>query len=278
MEKTLIIGHKGNLGQALSRFYEGSDLVCWDRDEIDITDENQVMAKVASLKPRLIYNCTAYNAVDLAETNPADADALNGYAVGFLARAAEECGASIVHFSTNYVFSGKNPEGYDEDAQPEPLSAYGRSKRLGEIELMKASSKFYLVRTAWLYGKPTGNGKKSFVQTMLDLALQGKQINVVNDEFGQPTLTDDLSQALVALTEEQNPYGIYHITNEGMASWYDWAMETFRIKGLKPNVQAIRSQELSRPAMRPKYGLLNNTKFIKLRPWTEALEEFIKTA
>ena len=276
MKKTLIIGYKGNLGQALARFYEGSDVVLWDREEIDITDETAVAERIRELKPRLIYNCAAYNAVDLAETDSAQADLLNGYAVGYLARAAEDVSAEIVHFSSNYVFDGNHPDGYDEDAVPVPISAYGRSKRLGEIELMKAASNYYLVRTAWLYGQPTGNGKKSFVQAMCDLAAEGKPIRVVNDEFGQPTLTDDLAGALVALTEESNPAGIYHITNEGMASWYDWAMETFRIKGLKPQVQPISSMELKRPARRPKYGVLNNTKFIKLRPWTEALGEFLR--
>jgi dTDP-4-dehydrorhamnose reductase len=139
---------------------------------------------------------------------------------------------------------------------------------------MQNTDEYYLVRTAWLYGGK-GNGKRSFVDLMLSLAGDDKIIDAVTDEFGQPTYTFDLAQALVALTEENRQFGTYHITNSGMASWYDWAKEIFSIRDIKAKLAQVNSMDLKRAARRPKYGVLNNTKFIELRPWTEALKEYL---
>jgi dTDP-4-dehydrorhamnose reductase len=276
MKKVLIIGAKGNLGHALAQAYDEAQPTLWDREEIDITDERQCRELLTELKPDLVYNCAAYNAVDQAEAEAGVADNINGYAVGNLARVCAEIDAVLVHFSSNYVFDGKNPEGYAEDDKPNPLSAYGRSKRLGEIELAQNMEKYYLVRTAWLYGYRTA-GKKSFIDIMLELAGQDGPVKCVTDEFGSPTYVKDLAQALVALTEQEKPFGIYHLTNSGMASWFDWAKEIFKIQNLDVKMLEIKSQDLKRASRRPEYGILNNTKFVELRPWSEALEEYLES-
>jgi len=274
--KVLILGAKGSLGQVFTELYKDQIVSAWDRDELDITNEEDVMKKIIELKPELIINCAAYNAVDKAEEDRVTADQINGYAVGYIAKAAESIGATVVHFSTNYVFAGDNAEGYNEDDIPNPQSAYAKSKLLGEMELQEHSQKFYLVRTQLLYGRPSITGKPSFVEVMLNKAKEGGQINCIEDEFGQPTYVVDLAHATRALIEEKKPFGVYHICNEGSASWFDWAKEIFKIKNLKVNLVPAKREDFNRLAARPQYGILKNTKFIQLRPWTEALKEYLQ--
>ncbi len=278
MKKVLIIGAKGNLGTALGGAYAEINPTLWDREEIDITNETMCVEKIFELAPDLVYNCAAYNAVDKAEEEAGIADTINGYGPGNLAKACAKIDAVLVHFSSQYVFDGQKVEGYDEDDKPNPISAYGHSKRLGEVEVSQNTDKYYLVRTALLYGSDSQQGKKSFIDIMLEMAAADKPISAVDDEFGQPTYVKDLAQALVSLTEEEKPFGIYHITNSGIASWYDWAKEIFAIKGIKAKLSAIHSDGLKRAAKRPKNGALNNNKFLELRPWTEALREYLTGA
>lgn len=272
--KVLILGAKGNLGQEFVRLYQDHEVIAWDRTELDITDEAAVKQKTAEVRPRLIINCAAYNAVDKAEEEMSLANDINGYAVGYLGQAASSVGATIVHFSTNYVFDGNSPEGYNEDDQQNPQSAYAKSKLLGEMELAQYADNFYLVRTSWLYGGNSA-GKKSFVDIMLEGARENKDLKLVSDEFASPTWTRDLAQASRALVEEQKPFGVYHLVNAGSTSWYGWALEIFAIKGLSVLTQEVSGDSFLRKAKRPKYGVLNNTKFIELRPWTEALREYL---
>lgn len=275
--KILILGSKGNLGPELGKVYKALKPKLWDKDEMDITDEADVLQKISKLKPELVFNCAAYNAVDKAESEGRMlAESINGTAVGSIARACSAVGATLVHFSSNYVFDGNNPEGYNEDALPNPISAYGKSKLMGEMELERNTEKYYLIRTAWLYGGE-GKAKRSFVDLMLEKAKKDEGIDVVSDEFGNPTFVADLAQAVAALVEQQKPFGIYHLTNSGSASWYSWAQEIFAIKGITAKLAEVSSQDLKRPAKRPKYGILNNTKFIELRPWTEALKESLSS-
>ena len=273
--KVLILGAKGSLGQTFVDLYHDHDVSAWDRDECDITDENQTHELITELTPDLVINCAAYNAVDKAEEDHGVADMINGSAVGFIAKAANEIGATMVHFSTNYVFDGNNQAGYNEDDATNPGSAYAKSKLLGEMELQENTDNFYLVRTAWLYGRSSETGKPSFVDSMLALAKDGKEIRGIVDEFASPTYVLDLAQATRALVEQNKPFGIYHLTNSGQTSWYEWAKEIFTIRGVKANLISISRDDYPRKAQRPQYGILNNTKFVELRPWTEALKEYL---
>ena len=273
--KVLILGAKGSLGQTFTDLYKDQQVSAWDRDELDITEQDLVLEKIKELKPDLIINCAAYNSVDKAEEERAKADSINGYAVGFIAEAAKEVGAIFVTYSTGEVFDGSKSEGYNEADLANPINAYGKSKLLGEMELQEKADKFYLIRTCWLYGKPAA-GKKSFTDIMLELAEKQDLVNAVEDEFGNPTYVLDLAHATRALIEQKKPFGIYHLSNSGTASRYDWAKEVFTIKGIKTKLGPVYSDFFKRAAKRPKYELLINTKFIQLRPWTEALREYLE--
>jgi len=273
--KVLILGAKGSLGQTFVDLYHDQEVTAWDRAELDVTDEDLVMQKITELKPDLVINCAAYNAVDKAEEDRGTAELLNANAVGFIAKACKEVGVTMVHFSSAYVFDGTNPAGYNEDDSTKPLSVYGESKLMGELELMENLENYYIIRTTWLYGRDSETGKPSFVDLMLKLGSGDQVFNGIEDEFGQPTYVVDLAHAVRALTEEKKPFGIYHLTNSGQASWYDWAREIFKIKGIDAKLLPGKKDEFLRAAKRPQYGILNNTKFIQLRPWTEALREYL---
>jgi dTDP-4-dehydrorhamnose reductase len=272
--KDLILGAKGNLGQVFVDLYQDHEVLAWDRTELDIADEEAVKQRITEAAPELIINCAAYNAVDKAETEQELAETINGFAVGFVASVANSIGATLVQYSTGQVFDGSKTEGYNEDDMARPLNAYGKSKLIGEIEVQKNCENFYLIRTCWLYGKPAA-GKKSFTDIVLDQAAAGTTINAVASEFGNPTYVNDLAHATRAIIEEKKPFGIYHLVNSGAASRYDWAKEVIEIKRLKNEVHAVDSDFFPRKARRPQYEVLNNTKFIELRPWTEALREYL---
>lgn len=275
--KILILGYKGNLGNQLMRVYADLNPVGWDREELDVTDEQLVWDRIMELKPNVVYNCTAYNAVDKAEEDRIVAEDINGYAPGYIAKACKAVGAILVHYSTGMVFPGDSKEGYNEDDSTHPVNAYGRSKLQGELEVMEHSDNYYIIRTCWLYGAlgPGPANKKSFSDIMLEKAEKGEEIKVVDDEYGNPTYTLDLAQASRALVETEKPFGIFHLVNSGIASRYDWAVEVFKNKGLDIKVEPVKGITLVRLAKRPHYEVLNNTKFIELRPWTEALKEYM---
>jgi dTDP-4-dehydrorhamnose reductase len=274
--KILIIGAKGMLGQALRQAEGDKQVIAWDREEIDITNEVEVREKIKALKPEVIINCAAYNAVDKAEGEVDVANKLNGEAVGYLAKISKELGAILVQYSTGYVFRGDKPS-YREDDEPNPINAYGRSKLLGEKRLQENCEKYYLIRTNLLFGRPAAgiNGKKSFIEIMLQKSGETDKIEVVNDEFSNPTYVVDLARATYELVEKKHPFGIYHLINDGQASWYDWAKEIFAIKNIKINLIPISGEKLKRQAQRPKYSVLANTKFLKLRSWPEAVREYL---
>ncbi len=278
MTKVLILGANGNLGPALTQIYHDCDVVAWDRNNLDITNEAAVLEKIAIIEPDLVYNCAAYNAVDAAEDESALADSINGYAVGFIAKACEKVGATLIHYSTEQVFNGQNPNGYNEADQPEPVNRYGQSKLLGEQQLQKYHTDYYLIRTEWLYA-PTNRftGKKSFNDIMLDLAQAEQPLKGVVDEIGRPTYVHDLAAASRKLVDSNAAFGIYHLTNEGRASRLDWAKEIFQIKNINATIEPVTADSFPRKAKRPRYGLLNNTKAPALRLWQEALKEYLTT-
>jgi dTDP-4-dehydrorhamnose reductase len=275
----LILGCKGNLGNQLMTAYADLNPVGWGREDLDITDEQAVWDKVTALKPDLVYNCAALNDVDKAEEDRAFTDTINGYAAGYVAKACRAAGAKLVQYSTGMVFDGGNPEGYSEDDSPGPVNAYGRSKLLGEMETQENCDDLYIIRTSWLYG-PHGPGrtnKKSFVKNMLEQAAAGQPISAAEDEIGRPTYTVDLAQASRALVEDEKEFGIYHTTNSGNASRLDWAREIFKLRGKAPQLVGAKGATLPRRARRLHYEVLNNTKFLEMRPWTEALKEFLNS-
>ena len=275
--KILIIGKSGNLGGYFLNAYSDEHPKALGREELDITKEEDVLARISEIKPDIVINCVAYNAVDKAEKDT-QAMAVNGYGPGYIADACKQTGATLVHFSTGMVFDGNNPEGYKEDDLTAPVNAYGRSKLMGEMEIQTKTENFYIIRTCWLFGKK-GSGasnKPSFTDIMLDMARQGKTIEAVDDEFGKPTYMKDLAEATKALVEEKRPYGIYHLVNSGVCSRFDWANEIFSIAGIDADLSSVSGSKFTREAKRPKYEVLNNTKFIELRPWTEALREYLK--
>jgi dTDP-4-dehydrorhamnose reductase len=275
--KILILGCKGNLGHQLMGVYEDLLPVGWGHDDLDISDEQAVWDRITEFSPDLVYNCAAFNEVDKAEEDRAFADMVNGYAPGYIAKACKAAGAKMVHYSSGMVFPGDSSEGYSEDDPAAPVNAYGRSKLLGEMEAQENCDDLYIIRTSWLYG-PHGPGhtnKKSFIQKMIEKAENGEELAAVEDEIGRPTYTLDLAQASRALVEDKKEFGVYHITNSGNASRLDWARNAFKIKGLAREIKPVKGEAYARMARRPHYEVLNNTKFLEMRPWTEALSAYL---
>ncbi len=285
MKKALIIGAKGMLGQELAKVFRADknyQVSIWDLEDIDITYEPQIKVKILKLAPEIIINAAAYNAVDKCE-EPAEfeiARKINGLAPGYLAQAAKKLDAVFIHFSTDYVFDGRKKEGYQEDDKPSPISRYGRSKLLGEKKVQEAGGKFYLIRLQKLFGLPAKSAaaKKSFFETMLVLAKTKKEMQIVDEELANFTYAPDLAVRTKYLIENGLPCGIYHITNEGRpVTWYGAVKILFELTGKKDiRMIPVPAEKFPRPAKRPKYTVLLNTKLPPLRPWPEALKEFLK--
>jgi dTDP-4-dehydrorhamnose reductase len=274
-KKILILGAQGMLGQDLSAVLADFNLVLWDQSEIDITDQNQVKVKIKDLNPDIIINCAAYADVDGCETNQDLAMSVNGLAVGYLAEIAKELDAILIHISTDYVFNGQNKQGYTENSQDfGPLNIYGQSKLKGELLLQEKTDKYYLIRISWLYGKKG----KNFIEAMLKLGQEKDQLKVVNDQFGKPTYTIDLAKQIRYILNNNLAFGVYHVTNEtkeGGISWYDFAQKIFDLAEIKIDLQPCTTAEFSRPAQRPPYSALINTKLPQLRDWQDALAEYL---
>lgn len=282
MKKVLVIGSKGMLGQELVRvFSDGYEVVGWDLENIDITKKEEAQKKIKDLAPDIIINSAAYNAVDKAQEAGEfeKAKLLNSLAPGYLAEATKELGAIFIQYSTDYVFDGQKKDGYKEDDSPSPISKYGESKLLGEKEVQKIGGKFYLIRLQKLFGRPGQNAsaKKSFFETMLSLAETRKELQVVDEELSNFTYAPDLAEQTKYLIEKDLEPGIYHIANEGApATWYGAAKILFDLAQKNLNLIPVSSLQFPRPAKRPQFSVLINTKLPKLRPWPEALKEFLK--
>jgi dTDP-4-dehydrorhamnose reductase len=283
MEKfrILILGAKGNLGQQLIKVFERDNkVIAWDRTELDITDKNFVIKKITEIKPGIIVNAAAYNAVDKCEGAEGYemAERLNGLAPGYLAEAAAQVGAILIHYSSDYVFSGDKKGGYKEDDEPSPISKYGETKLMGERAIMGCDNlKYYIIRTSKLFG-PKGESevsKDSFFDLILRLAKTKDELDVVNEEISCFTYTPDLAKATKGLIENKNQFGVYHIVNSGHCTWHEAAEELFRIAGVKIKVNPVLSEKFARPAKRPKYSILLNTKLEPMRSYKDALKEYL---
>jgi dTDP-4-dehydrorhamnose reductase len=270
----LVVGSKGMLGTDLMRILEG-DVRGVDVDEIDITSFESTRRVLLTLKPRIVVNTAAYTDVDGCETNREMAMQVNGEGVAHLAMAAGEIGAKLVHVSTDYVFDGAKGTPWLEDDGMNPLSVYGESKLAGELNARLAPDHL-IVRTQWLYGL---HGK-NFVETMLRLGREKKELAVVDDQTGSPTWTVDLSLAIKALIDTECS-GTYHAANGGFCSWNGFARTIFEEAGLDVEVKPMTTTELGRPAVRPLYSVLDCSKLAKdagfqPEPWRDALRKYLK--
>lgn len=270
----LVIGANGMLGHDLMAVL-GGDVRGIDLPEIDITDLASVRKILLTLKPKVIINSAAYTDVDGCEANVEQAMAVNGEGVGLLAMTAREIGAKLVQVSTDYVFDGKKGAPYLEGDGVGPLSIYGESKLAGELNASMAPQHL-IIRTQWLYGL---HGK-NFVETMLRLATEKRELAVVDDQTGSPTFTKDLAFAIKSLVE-RGCCGTYHAANSGFCSWNEFAKAIFEEEGLSVKVNSMSTAELNRPANRPLYSTLDCSKLeqdsgVKMRGWREALHEYLK--
>lgn len=295
------------LGQELVNLFKADKdykVTAWDYDKIDITDEAQVKEKVLKLAPEIIINSAAYNAVDLCEkdkTEFAKAKALNGKAPGYLAKVAKKLNAKLVHYSTDYVFSGmpEIPEpdgcagscsscslhegfvpqiGFREDDIAEPVQNYGKSKLMGEEAVQKNGELYYIIRLSKLFGKPAKSktAKKSFFDVMLEAGKKNKEVKVVDEETSCFTYAPDLAKKTKEIIESEKPYGIYHVSNGDACTWYEAVVELYKMAKLKTRVIPVSSDEFPRPAARPYVSSLINTKLNPLRNYKLALREYLK--
>lgn len=270
----VIIGAKGMLGSMLKDVFEDHEPLVWDKEDIDITNIDQVREKLQTVQPDVVINAAAYTDVDGAEVNREIAFLVNDTGVRNLATVAKEVDAKLVHYSTDYVFPGASKYGYRENDPPGPaVNVYGESKLAGERALVEIKPFFYLVRTAWLYG----SHGKNFVETMLSLAQTKKELQVVSDQHGCPTFTKDVAQFTRTLVDEDYSSGIYHAVNGGMTTWFDFAKAIFEYARVHVDVQPTTSDAFVRPAKRPSYSILLNTQGPSMRSWQDALREYIES-
>ncbi len=275
----LITGAKGQLGTELVHYLDelGQDYVALDVATMDITKQEEVDRVFAEVQPSLVYHCAAYTAVDAAEDEGKELDyAINVTGTENVVRAAEAHGATMVYISTDYVFNGDKPVGqeWQVDDPADPQTEYGRTKRMGEELVEKLSSRFYIIRTAWVFG----NYGKNFVFTMQNLAKSHPVLTVVNDQHGRPTWTRTLAEFMVHLVDNQHDYGYYHLSNDADqdTTWYDFAVEI--LKDSPVEVKPVDSSQFPAKAKRPFNSTMDLTKakatgFV-IPTWQEALEAF----
>jgi dTDP-4-dehydrorhamnose reductase len=278
--KILLLGHKGMLGcDLLLKLNMGHEVVGLDKEEIDVVSSIECKAAIKEIEPDIVINAAAYTNVDGCETAKDECFAVNAEAVKSIADACRDKNIRIVHFSTDYVFDGTAKQPYKEDHQCNPINTYGASKMAGERYLQSLSDNYILIRTAWLYGV---NGK-NFVQTILEKVKTTKKLTVVDDQTGSPTYTKDLAAA-VDLLIKQNAKGIFHITNRGSCSWFQFAVKILQEAGIHGiDITPIKSDQLQRPAMRPAYSVLNMQKFIQttgktMQPWQLGLQDYLESS
>jgi dTDP-4-dehydrorhamnose reductase len=284
-----LIGNNGMLGSDVEHILSQRGFnYCATDQEVDITDMaclDSFLSENRIGSINYIINCAAYTAVDLAEKESEKAFKLNAEGPGNLAKIAQKRGSALIHISTDYVFDGEKEAPYIEDDPPHPLGVYGKSKLEGEKHVQMAIERHFILRTAWLYGK---NGK-NFVQTIIKRLKERDELNIVNDQTGNPTCTKDLANVIMTIIERSLcDYGIYHVTNEGQTTWYGFAEEIYRYikkKGIithDKTILPIASSEYQTPAKRPKNSSLGKEKLktqlgITLRPWQEALYEYLSS-
>jgi len=288
MRRILVIGAKGMLGRDLVKVLDASlrvdkhsnwEILKWDIDEIDIREEKKTVTKIESFQPEIVINVAGYTDVDGCESNEEKAFAVNAEGMKHVALGALQCRAKVLYLSTDYVFDGRKGKPYLEDDAPNPLNVYGRSKLKGEQYVQELVKDALIVRTQWLYGKYGNN----FVTSILRQVREKEVLSIVIDQIGSPTYTVDLSEAISILLQS-DAHGIFHVANSDLCTWYTFSQAILKFSGIEGvKVIPISSKELSRPATRPAYSVLHCQKLrqvtgMTLRPWSEALRDFLQTA
>lgn len=269
----LVTGSGGMLGRdVVPVFRVFATVLPFTRQQLDITKKSDVDRIFLRKRPSLVINCAGFTRVDEAESKRKEAFNANVTGVGILASSCKKIGAALVHFSTDYVFDGQKKEGYIETDRKRPLNYYGLTKSLGEEVVQQRMDDYFIIRTSWLFGEHGNN----FVEA-IRRQKGSSSIRVVNDQRGCPTYTKDLAAALPSLVKGY-PYGIYHITNTGSCTWFDFAREIVKKSGGGPEVISITSAELDRAAIRPKNSMLRSTKFKRKLPlWKSALQKYLRS-
>lgn len=281
--KVLVTGAAGQLGKdvVILLKQKGYEVLACERHTLDITNQKQCETVVMEFQPHAIIHCAAYTAVDAAETDVERAYLVNATGSRNLAVAAEKVQAKIVYISTDYVFDGQSPEPYHEYDNTDPRSIYGKSKRAGEVLTQSLSSRYFIVRTSWVYGMHGNN----FVKTMLKLGQEKPLLNVVDDQKGSPTYTVDLAAFLYELIQTEK-YGIYHASNSGSCTWYEFTKaileDAAQILDLKvtASLEPCTTDLFPRPAPRPQNSVMEHLAirsngFTDIRPWREGLHDFL---
>ncbi|MBW4618452.1 MAG: dTDP-4-dehydrorhamnose reductase [Cyanosarcina radialis HA8281-LM2] len=284
MKRILLIGANGQLGRELALTLAPlGELISADRQTIDLTDPARMRPAILAVKPDLIVNAAAYTAVDRAETESELADLINATAPTILAETARQIDADLIHLSTDYVFDGRKNTPYLEEDPTNPIGVYGKSKLAGEEGIKQSCDRYLILRTAWVYGT---YGKINFVKTMLRLGAQREEVRVVVDQIGSPTWAEDIASAIATLVSNSAPPGVYHFTNSGVASWYDFASAIFaeaerlgfplKVKRLVP----IATSEYPTPAQRPAYSVLSTKKISEVlgtypQHWKSGLQQML---
>ena len=276
--KILITGANGMLAKSVrARLGKENELICTDVSDLDITDEEAVVKFVQENKPEYIVNCAAFTAVDKAEEVYDLAEKINSDGPANLAKAAKTIDATLVHISTDYVFDGDLDvsKSYVEEDEVGPVTVYGKTKLHGEEQVKKNTDKYYIFRTAWLYGD--GN---NFVRTMLKLGQEREEVSVVADQHGSPTYAEDLANIIGEAIEKKIPYGLYHATNQGFTTWYEFTQKIYELAKVDCKIKPVTSEEFVRPAKRPKNSQLNKDKLlaqgITVPTWEDGLKRYLE--
>jgi len=272
--KILVTGSKGQLGKELLKLYSDQNITGVDIDEMDITNAEQTVNLIRELNPDIVIHAAAMTDVDGCEKNEGAAYKVNTLGTRNVALACQKANSEMLYVSTDFVFAGDKDENYNEFDIPSPLSVYGKSKLEGEKLVKELLNKFYIVRTAWLYGDG-----HNFVKTMLSLAENNDSLSIVSDQQGTPTYAKDLAIAISKIIDS-GLYGTYHASNNGSCSWYDFAKKIFEIKDIDIEVNPTTAEEFGSPAERPAYSVMENfalecQDIYKMRDWGEALKEYL---
>lgn len=275
--KILVTGVNGQLGYDVVKELEKREhqAVGVDRKEMDLTSTEQIKECIENVNPEAIIHCAAYTAVDKAEDEEELCRRVNAIATKEIAECAKKLDIPMIYISTDYVFDGTKDGEYTEEDIPNPINVYGKTKYEGEVYVQELLEKYYIVRISWVFGENGNN----FIDTMLRLAKERDSLNVINDQVGSPTYTKDLSRLLVDMIETDK-YGIYHATNEGYCTWYEFAKEIFKVTNVDIQVNPINTSEYPTKAKRPINSKINKHKLVEnelliLRDWKKALDDYI---